>query len=67
MAAEIESVTGPMATGENSALTWFVVSYSDGDEEYRQGTLLDASHLASTAGLHLDHTSVAGSFRWART
>jgi len=55
MAAEIESITGQMATGENGALTWFVVTHSDGAEEYRQGTLLDASHLASTAGLHLDH------------
>ena len=62
---QIESIAGVLATGEDSRLTWFVVCYSDGDEEHREGTLLDASELAATAGLDVVPTN-AGTFRWAR-
>jgi len=44
---------------------WFVVCYSDGDEEHREGTLLDASQLAATAGLAIVPTR-AGFFQWVR-
>jgi hypothetical protein len=65
MALEIESIAGHLAAGEDSRLMWFVVSYSDGDEEYREGTLLDASELAATANLVIVPTRV-GSFQWVR-
>jgi hypothetical protein len=44
---------------------WFVVAYSDGDEEHREGTLLEASQLAAQAGLTIVPTR-AGSFQWVR-
>ncbi len=62
---EIERVTGRLAEGEDSRLTWFVVSFSDGMEEHRQGTLLDASELASAQGLVLVPT-LGGWFQWVR-
>ena len=65
MAVEIESIAGHLATGEDSRLMWFVVSYSDGDEEHREGTLLDASELATTAHLTIVPTR-PGSFQWVR-
>jgi hypothetical protein len=63
--AEIESIAGLLGPGDDSQLTWFVVCYSDGDEEHREGTLLDASELASANGLDIVPT-VARSFRWVR-
>ena len=65
MVADIESIAGHLAVGDDSHLTWFVVCYSDGEEEHRQGTLLDASELAAGAGLSIVHTR-AGSFQWVR-
>jgi hypothetical protein len=62
---EIESIAGRLKEGEDSQLTWFVVTYSDGDEEYREGTLSDATELATTAGLGMVPTP-AGSFKWVR-
>lgn len=59
---EIESIAGSADMSEGGLVT-FVVTYSDRYEEYRQGTLLDVSHLASTAGLHLTHAT-PGVFRW---
>ncbi len=63
--AAVESVAGRLAKGDDSTLTWFVVTYVDGDEEHREGTLLDASELASTYGLVIVPTA-RGSFRWVR-
>lgn len=61
---EIESIAGRLAQGEDSPLTWFVVTYSDGDEEHRQGTLLEATELAS---VHKLVVPTAGrSFKWVR-
>jgi len=62
VAAEIESITGHTAIGTDGQVS-FVVTYSDGTVEHRKGTLLDVSKLASTAGLHLAHSS-AGTYRW---
>ena len=58
----IESIAGHLAMGPDG-LVWFVITYCDGNEEHRQGTLLEASHLASSAGLHLA-PSGAGTFRY---
>jgi hypothetical protein len=63
--AEVESVAGHLVAGDDSQLTWFVVTYADGDEEHREGTLLEASELASTHGLVIV-PSPSGSFRWVR-
>ncbi len=63
--SEIERIAGRLAAGDDSRLTWFVVSYSDGDEEHREGTLLDASELAAAARLTIVPTR-AGSFQWVR-
>jgi hypothetical protein len=63
--AEIESVTGQLKAGDDSHLTWFIVGYTDGDEEHREGTLLDASELAHAAGLTIVPTR-SGSFQWLR-
>jgi len=63
---QIESIAGVLEAGDDSVLTWFVVVYSDGDEEHREGTLLDASVLATTAGLDIVPTR-AGTFRWVRS
>jgi hypothetical protein len=65
VAAEIESIAGHLATGDAGALMWFVIVYSDGDEEHREGTLVDATELASSAGLAVV-PAPAGSYRWAR-
>ncbi len=64
-ADQIESIAGHIAEGDDLQVTWFVVTYSDGDEEHREGTMREASDLAATAGL----SSVAApsrSFKWAR-
>jgi hypothetical protein len=42
-----------------------VVTYSDGDEEHREGTLEEATNLAATAGLSVAPAS-GKSFRWVR-
>jgi hypothetical protein len=62
MADQIESITGHLAMGTDGQVS-FVVAYCDGKVEHRKGTLLEVSRLASTAGLHLEHSS-AGTFRW---
>lgn len=62
---EIESIAGQLAKGDDSQLMWFVVCYSDGDEEHREGTLLDASELAATADLVIVPTRT-GTFQWVR-
>ena len=62
---EIESIAGSRATDDDSHMTWFVVTYSDGDEEHRQGTIEDASELASTHDLVVV-PSPGRSFRWVR-
>jgi hypothetical protein len=63
---EIESIAGRWSAGEDAQVTWFVITYSDGDEEHRQGTHHDASELASAAGLVIVPTA-ARSSRWMRS
>jgi|GEM_PF-2080740 len=62
---EIERIAGHLSAGEDSRLTWFVVSYSDGQVEHRAGTLFDASELAAAAQLTIVPTR-AGFFQWVR-
>jgi hypothetical protein len=66
VAVVIESVAGRWPVGDDTPLAWFVVTYSDGDEEHRQGTHDDASQLACTAGLVVV-PAPARSSRWARS
>jgi len=62
---EIESIAGRRAEGGDSQSTWIVVTYSDGDEEHRQGTLVEATELASLH--HLVVVPIHGrSFKWVR-
>ena len=64
---EIESITGRLTrVGPSLALSWFVVSYADGDEEYREGSLSDATDVAMAAGLTVVPPTHPGSFRWVR-
>jgi hypothetical protein len=65
VAVEIESVAGRVMAGGEGLVTWFIVTYSDGDEEHRQGTLLEANDLASTHHL-VAVPAPARSFRWVR-
>lgn len=65
VAVVIESIAGRWPAGDDTPVAWFVVTYSDGDEEHRQGTLLEASELASTHDLIAVPTP-ARSFRWVR-
>jgi hypothetical protein len=62
---QIESIGCRLAQGDDSLLTWFVVTDSDGIEEHREGTLLDASELAAAHGLALVPT-LGGWFKWVR-
>jgi hypothetical protein len=62
---EVESIAGSLADGDDTRMTWFVVTYSDGDEEHRHGTLTEASELASTHGLVVV-PSPGRSFKWVR-
>jgi hypothetical protein len=66
VAVVIESIAGRWPAGDDTPLAWFVVTYSDGDEEHRQGTHEDASELAGRAGLVVVPAS-ARSSRWARS
>ncbi len=65
LGAHIESIACRLAEGDDSRLTWFVVTDTDGMEEHRRGTLLDASTLAAEHGLAIIPT-VGGWFRWTR-
>jgi len=62
---EIESIAGRLAPGGDSPMIWFVVTYSDGDEEHRHGTLVEATELASTHDLVIVPAH-GRSFRWVR-
>ena len=62
---DIEKISGHLAEGDDNRLMWFVVCFSNGDEEHREGTLLDASELAAEAGLTIVPTR-AGTFQWVR-
>ena len=64
-ADQIESIAGHLAEGDDLQLTWFVVTYADGDEEHREGTLHDATELAATAGLSVV-PAPSKSFKWVR-
>lgn len=65
LGAQIESIVCRLAEGDDSRLTWFVITDTDGMEEHRQGTLLDASTLAREHGLAIIPT-LGGWFRWMR-
>ena len=64
MVDEIERIDGHLAT-TGDGLASFVITYSDGSQEYGRATLLEVGQLASGAGLHLAHSEDVGSFRWA--
>jgi hypothetical protein len=61
---EIQSIVGHVAT-TGDGMASFVVTFSDGSQENRRGTLLEVGQLATGAGLHLAHSEDVGSFRWA--
>jgi hypothetical protein len=61
----IECITGSAAYDEDGLIS-FVVTHSDGTDEHRQGSLIEVSRVAATAGLHLMNAT-PGSFRWARS
>jgi len=64
---EIESVAGRLTKVDlGLTLTWFVVSYADGDEEHREGSLSDATDVAIAAGLSVVTPTHPGSFRWIK-
>jgi len=65
LGAPIESIACRLAEGDDSRLRLFIVTDSEGIEEHRQGTLLDASTLAGKHGLALVPAS-GGWFRWIR-
>jgi hypothetical protein len=65
MEPDIESIAGHLAIGQDSILTSFIVTYSGGHEDHLEGTLLDASVLASTQDLIIV-PAPSGSFRWVR-
>ena len=62
---QIESIAGHIVEDDDLQLTWFVVTYADGDEEHREGTMRDASELATTAGLSVV-SAPSKSFKWVR-
>lgn len=62
---DIETISGHLADDDDNRLIWFVVCYSNGDEDHREGTLLDASELAATAELTIVPTR-DGIFQWVR-
>jgi len=62
---EIESIGGRLAPGGDRQLIWFVITYSDGDEKHCQGTLLEATELASTHNLVVV-PAPGSSFKWVR-
>ncbi len=62
---DIERISGHLAPDDDNRLMWFVVCYASGEEDHREGTLLDASELAASAGLTIVPTRV-GIFQWVR-
>jgi hypothetical protein len=64
VAEDIESIAGQVAS-DDSEPSWFVVTYTDGDEEHREGTLVEAGRLADEAGLILVPTH-GKAVRWVR-
>jgi len=64
VAEDIESIAGQVASSDGEP-SWFVVTYCDGDEEHREGTLVEASGLADQAGLIMVPTS-GKTVRWIR-
>ena len=64
-ADQIESIAGHIVEDDELQKTWFVVTYADGDEEHREGTMRDAIDLAATAGLSVV-AAPSKSFKWVR-
>ncbi len=64
MSEDIESITGNIAS-DDSEPSWFVITYADGDEEHREGTLVEAARLADQTGLVMVPTS-GKAVRWVR-
>jgi len=62
--SEIERILVHLREGE-SRLSQFMITYSDGVEEHRGGTLQDASELAAEHGLVMVPAS-GGWFQWVR-
>ena len=64
LGSQIERIVGQLAEGERR-LTSFIITYVDGVQEHRAGTLDDAAELAVTQGLVMVPT-VGGWFHWVR-
>jgi len=62
--SEIERILVHLREGE-TRLSQFMITYSDGVEEHRGGTLQDASELAAEHGLVMVPAS-GGWFQWVR-
>jgi len=60
----IESIFGRLDPNQERLL-WFVITYADGEVEHREGSLVDASSLASEHGLQIVPT-FGRWFRWVR-
>jgi hypothetical protein len=54
-----------IAEGVGTGHVHYVLTYSDGETEQREGTLVDASELARSSGLRLVH-SADDSILWKR-
>jgi len=64
LGSEIERIVARLAEGERRS-SQFMITYTDGVEEHRSGTLQDAVALAAEQGLVMVPT-VGGWFHWAR-
>jgi len=62
--SEIERIVAHPLEGERR-LTRFIVTYADGIEDHRGGTLQDARELAQEHGL-VTVPAVGGWFQWVR-
>ena len=62
--SEIERIVARVAESERR-LSQFIITYTNGVEEHRDGTLLDAAELAAEQGLVMVPT-VGGWFHWVR-
>jgi len=64
LGSEIERIVVRLLEGERR-LAQFMITYTDGIEEHRGGTLQDASELAAKNGLVMV-PAVGGWFQWVR-
>ena len=63
--SEIERIVARLVDAPQRRLSHFVVTYTDGVQEHRGGTLHDAVELAAEHGL-VQVPTVGGWFHWVR-